>query len=351
MHVDMDYFFAACEELRHPELRGTPFIVGTYSADDRRRGVVQTASYAARKFGVKSGIPTAMAFRLCNELGYVAPDDPYYEEISKKVMSLLRSRGFPLEEMSIDEAALDIGEMGYQKAEELARSVKAEIKQKLRLPCSIGVGTGKAFAKMACDDAKPDGIKVVRKEELEAYIGSKDVGALPGVGKKTEERLKEMGISTITGLAKSNQMALIDAFGVLGRELYALAHGVDTSKVVEHYEALSVGRERTLANDATRVDEILDVLKGLTEEVMKDVHARGLLFRNIGVKAKYSDFTERIRSTTTNNYTDSADIVYSTAIQLLRGLMNGPKVRKIGVRVSRFVAEKGQKKLFSPSRT
>ncbi len=347
MHVDMDYFFAACEELRHPELKGKPFVVGTYAESDRRRGVVQTASYAARKYGVKSGMPTAVAFGLCKELGYVAPDDPYYERMSGKVMALLREHGFPIEVMSIDEAAVDLGDMGYASGEEFAKAVKKEVKDRLGLPCSIGISTGKAFAKMACDDSKPDGIKLVKREELEAYIGGKDAGALPGVGKKTEERLKALKINTIADIAKSDPMGLIDAFGVMGRELYMLAHGIDTSEVVEHSATLSVGRERTLAKDVGRVDEVLDVLKSLTDEVTKEVHAKGLLFRNIGVKAKYSDFTERIRSTTTNNYTDSADLVYSTAIRLLGSLMNGPRVRKVGVRVSRFVAEKGQKKLFN----
>ena len=341
----MDYFYAACEELRRPELRGKPLIVGTYGEKDKLRGVVQTCNYEARKYGIRSGIPTAKAFALCKELAYAAPDDIYYDEMSRKVMDIMREAGFPMEVISIDEAALDISKLDYAGAQKLAEGIKGEIASRLGLPCSIGVSTGKAFAKMACDSAKPNGILVVRADALIDFLKDKDVGELPGVGRKTEERLKARGVSTVSELARSDPMVLIDEFGVAGKELYMLAHGVDDSKIVERYEALSVGRERTLDKDAVRVDEILDVVKGITDEVMKGVHARGLLFRNIGVKVRYADFTEHIRSASTNNYTDSGELVYSTALHLMRGLMTGARVRKVGVRVSRLISRKGQKRL------
>ena len=345
LHLDMDYFYAACEELRRPELRGKPLIVGTYGEKDKLRGVVQTCNYEARKYGIRSGIPTAKAFALCKELAYAAPDDIYYDEMSRKVMDIMREAGFPMEVISIDEAALDISKLDYAGAQKLAESIKGEIMSRLGLPCSIGVSTGKAFAKMACDSAKPNGILVVRADALIDFLKDKDVGELPGVGRKTEERLKAMGVSTVSELARSDPMVLIDEFGVAGKELYMLAHGVDDSKIVERYEALSVGRERTLDKDAVRVDEILDVVKGITDEVMKEVRARGLLFRNIGVKVRYADFTEHIRSASTNNYTDSEELVYSTALHLMRGLMTGARVRKVVVRVSRLISRKGQKRL------
>jgi DNA polymerase IV (DinB-like DNA polymerase) len=345
LHLDMDYFYAACEELRRPELKGKPLIVGTYGEKDRLKGVVQTCNYEARKYGIRSGMPTAKAFGLCKDLAYAAPDDAYYDEMSRKVMETLRARGFPMEIMSIDEAALDISELDYAQAEKLARGLKGEISSRFGLPCSIGIGTGKAFAKMACDAAKPNGILVVKEADLPGFLKGRDVGELPGAGKKTEERLKAMGIKTISDLAGSDPMVLMDEFGVAGKELYMLAHGTDDSKIVEHYEALSIGRERTLEKDAVRVDEILDFVKGLVHEVMEEVRARGFLFRNIGVKVRYADFTERIHSYTTNNYTDSEELVYSTALRLFEGLMTGARVRRVGVRVSRLMARRGQKRL------
>ncbi len=201
LFVDMDYFFAACEELRHPELKGKPFIVGSAPVRSKDRGVVETCNYETRKLGVHSAMPYAQAQKLVPNLAYLESDDKYYMEISEKVMKTVKSYGFKTEVISIDEAALDIGEISYEKAGELAGSIKEAINTDIGLPCTIGISIGKVYAKMACDTAKPDGIGTLKREDIKEFLKDRKVSALLGVGRKTSERLKEMKVDTIGELS------------------------------------------------------------------------------------------------------------------------------------------------------
>jgi nucleotidyltransferase/DNA polymerase involved in DNA repair len=342
----MDYFFAACEELRHPELKGKPFVVGSAPAKSRDRGVVETCNYETRALGIHSAMPMNQALRLKPDLVYIESDDKYYMDMSEKVMKILKDFGFRMEVVSIDEAALGLGEMDYGKAEELARSIKQRLGSGMGLPCTIGIAPGKVYAKMVCDKAKPNGIGVLRSEDLKAFLKDKKVEALLGVGRKTAEKLKEMRIGKISELAKADPNVLIDSFGSFGKELFLLANGIDESRIEEKYDVLSIGRERTLDSYTNGMDSIARLLKELTKEMIDEVRRQQMWFKGISVKVKYTDMTERIKNRSLSNYSDSFESTYRTALELMKELVGEKQVRKVGVRVYAVESRKGQRAIF-----
>ncbi len=346
LFVDMDSFYASCELLRHPELSKKAFIVGTYDGKDKFRGVVETANYLAKKSGVKSAMPTIMAYKINPDLHYVPSDHEYYDQMSRNVMEFLQSYKFKMEVLSVDEAALDISDIDYKKAEELGKEIKKKISDKLGLPCTVGISTGKIFAKMVCDDAKPDGLKIVKEDEIIEFLKGKDIKRILGVGNKTAERLNSIGIKTIGDLAKTDTVKLIKAVGSFGAELHDLANGKDNSQIVEQWQALSIGRERTLDGKTNDIEKINKMLDELSDEVMVEVARNSFSFKTVTVKARYSDFTEKIKGKSFMNYTDSQEALKNTAHSLIKELIDSRTVRKVGVRVSSFAELKGQKKLF-----
>ncbi len=341
VYIDMDSFFAACEELRHPELKGKPFVVGT-SSDTNSRGVVQTASYEARKYGIKSGMGLFMAKKAYPDLIVLKSDEAYYESISESIMGILNSFSFPVEQNSVDEAAIDVGAIGYDKAEAIGRDIKNRIKEKTDLPCTVGISFGKYFAKMMCDASKPDGFGVLKKEGILAFLSEKPISKLPGVGKKTEERLIARGINTIGDLSKSNLQTLISMFGSMAIELHNLASGVDNSKIVPYNIVRSIGRERTLDRDTNDIGIQNKTLLGLSIEVDKEAASKGVWFKGVGIKVRYSDFTQITRSRQLGHYSSSHDDIYRIARALLEGSRNETSVRKLGVRVFMLSKRSGQ---------
>jgi nucleotidyltransferase/DNA polymerase involved in DNA repair len=345
LFVDMDYFYAACEEVRHPDLKDKPFVVGTATIAKKERGVVQTCNYAARKFGIHSAMATMQAFKLKHDLIYLESDEKYYEETSDKVMKLLKSYGFKTEAISIDEAALDLGEKDYTDAETIAKEMKERIRKELGLPCTIGVSVSKTYAKMACDSAKPNGLKILKEEELMAFLSEKKTDALLGVGKKTSQKLEAMGIKTVPQLAKADPNVLVENFGAFGKELFLAANGKDRSRVEENYNILSIGRERTLEKETKNIEDIDKMIRMLSEEVMAEISKNGLWFKGISVKARYADLTEKIKNRKLNNYTDSFDTLYTISLQLIKELIKEKNVRKVGVRTYLLEQKKGQRSM------
>ena len=346
LYIDMDYFFAACEEVRHPELKGRPLVVGSSPDADKLRGVVQTCNYEARAFGVHSAMRTSDAYKLNPNMPYIQADWGYYEDISKGIMGLLSEYRARMEADSIDEAALELEVDGYDGALRVGAEIKRKIKERFGLPCTIGISSGKVLAKMVCDSAKPDGLRAVEDGKIVHFLKDKPVGKIPGVGKKTEERLAAIGVRTIGELARADPMVLIDRLGSFGKELFTLANGTDGSSVVENANVISIGRERTLDRNAHQMQDIDDMIRKLTKEVMAEVKRNNFVFKSVGVKARYSDFTDRLKSRSLNNYSDSEELVLKTATSLLRELVRGKPVRKIGVRVSALASRGGQKSLF-----
>lgn len=343
--VDMDYFFVACEELRNPALKGKPVAVGTAPVNKKERGVIESGNYAARALGVHAAMSIIDALKLAPDLVYLQDDDAYYEHISEKVMQLLRSYGFKTEVSSIDEAALDLNGMDYTEALEVGKGIKNRINDELGLPCTVGISTGKVFAKMACDAAKPNGLLLLEQKQLKQFLSDKSVTKLPGVGHKTEERLNKKNISTIAELAKADPMVIIDLLGSMGKELYGLANGIDNSKVVESYEQLSIGRERTIRANTTDVAKIDAELGEIAKSVAKLASEKNLWFKTITLKVRYYDFTDRLKSTTLSHYTGSEEELHSAALTMLKSVIKDKPVRKIGIRISTLIDAKRQKRL------
>ncbi|MDE1856260.1 MAG: DNA polymerase IV [Candidatus Micrarchaeota archaeon] len=346
--VDMDYFFAACEELRHPEYMGKPLVVGADPKGGSGRGVVSTCNYAARKFGIHSAMPISMAYRLKKDAIFVPVDYNYYEKMSNQVMQVIKSYSTKFEQVSIDEAFADISAKveDYAKAVEYAKSLKEKIKAETGLPCSIGISSNKLMAKMACEAGKPDGIKLVKQEDAAKFLSPLPVGKLYGVGNKTKERLESMGFKTIGGLAKANVANLVGTFGVWGAELHKSANGIGDDVIVENYEIKSIGRERTFETDTIDQDKIVAMLKSISSEVYDDVKRQGVSFKTVTIKIRYHDFTEYLKSRSLGHYSDEPGEIIDNALKLFYAFAEkGKRIRKIGVRVSSFSKRQGQRRI------
>ncbi|MGB9732515.1 MAG: DNA polymerase IV [Candidatus Micrarchaeia archaeon] len=345
--ADMDYFYAACEELRNPSLKDKPVVVGADPKNGYGRGVVSTCNYIARKYGIKSGMPISMAYKLKSDAVFLPVDEEYYESVSSKIMLLLRGYAGKFEQVSIDEAFLDISNMvgSFEEAYEYAQKIKDAITANFGLPCSIGVGPNKLIAKMACEAAKPNKIKVVKSEEAKEFLAPLPLEKLYGVGKKSAEKLKEMGFKTIGDIANSNKQMLIDKFGSFGLEIYNYANAIDEDEVIETYEAKSIGREYTFEEDTDDSERLKRKILELASEVIKDVEKGGFYFRVVTIKLRYRDFEEHLHSKNLGHYIQDKEKLARIAIALFEKNSTGEKIRKIGLRVSNLIKSKGQKKL------
>ncbi|MCS7114415.1 MAG: DNA polymerase IV [Nitrososphaerota archaeon] len=348
LHVDMDHFFTAIEEREHPELRGKPVIVGADPKEGKGRGVVSTCNYEARKFGVRSGMPISKAWKLCPQAVYLPVNFELYERVSERIMAILRKYADKFESWGIDEAFLDVTSRAkdYTEAELLARQIKREIFEKEGLTCSIGIGPNKLVSKIASDHQKPDGLTTVKPEEVERFLAPLPVRKLLWVGRKTEQKLRAMGIKTIGDLARRDPTVLAETFGVMGRQLYLMAHGVDRSDVAERSEIKSVSREKTFEKDTADSALVFETLDKLAEEVHGDLLRQNFYFKTVTVKVRYENFETHTHSRTLPFITNRLEDLKKTAKELLQEYLGlNRKIRLIGVRVSSLVSARRQKTL------
>lgn len=340
MHVDLDAFFPSVEIRANPELKGKPVVVGADPKDGRGRGVVSSASYEARKYGVRSAMPISKAWRLCPNCVYLRPNFRLYVEASNSIMKIIKSYADKFEQGGIDEAYLDVSTRvkDYDEASLLGRRMMEEILTKENLTCSVGIGPNKTVAKIASDFKKPFGLTVVEENGVKEFLFPLKVRSLPGVGPKTESRLKELNIETIGDLASISPEMLTRLFGVWGARLHESANGFDNSEVIEEYETKSVGRDVTFEEDLDDEDQILKVLDELAEEVHEDVIANGFKFKTITVRIRYQHFDTHIHSKSLPFPTGDLDILRNNAKRLMAPFLRGKrKVRLIGLRVSSLV--------------
>ncbi|HPL63498.1 MAG TPA: DNA polymerase IV [Syntrophales bacterium] len=335
LHLDMDAFFAAVEQKRRPELAGKPVVIGG-DGDPARRGVVSTASYEARRFGIHSAMPLRKAWKLCPEAVFLPVDYPEYARISAIMKCALGEFGLPMEDVGIDEAFLDLSAAREDPAR-LAGEIKRKVFAGTGLTCSIGIGPNKLIAKIASDMQKPDGLTVLREEDVPLRVHVLPVRKLLGVGPKTEQALAALGIRTIGELAAADPEFLVSRFGSsFGTYLHKASLGIDDSPIITHWEPKSVSRETTFQTDLGKWQDIARSLAELAREVSADLRRSGYLARNVGVKVRFSDFETVTRASTLEKPVCSEEEIRKGAFACLKRIDLAKRVRLIGVRAAKL---------------
>jgi DNA polymerase IV (DinB-like DNA polymerase) len=352
MLADFDYFFAQCEELRNPAIKDKPIVVGVYSGRTEESGAVSTSNYIARKFGVKSGVPLFLAKKKLEgtDAVFYKVDHEYYDQISKSIMQIFRGYATNLEQVSIDEAYLDVTDQvegSFEKAREYALKIKADVKTQVGITFSIGVGSNKLVAKIACDSQKPNGLTIIRPQDTKDFLAPLSVDHLLGVGKKTTVHMEQMGIKTISDLARYDCQRLIEVFGkVMGIYFHNAANAVDNEPVHEHGKAESISKIGTLKQDTHDLEFILQKTNELTDFVSKEVSEKGYSFRTVSIYAVMVDLSSKSRSITLDQPAkDKETITRNVRALFEKFLAESPlDIRRVGVRVSGFRKEESQQK-------
>jgi len=336
LHVDLDAFFAAVEQRDRPELRGKPVIVGGGGPNDR--GVVSTASYEARKFGVHSAMPLRTAGRLCPQGVFLPVDGRKYQAESRRVMAILRRFTPQVQPVSIDEAFLDVtaSRALFGDGEAIARSIKVAVHAETGLTISVGVAATKLVAKVASDLRKPDGLVVVPPGEEAAFLAPLPISRLWGVGEKTAAALAEYGVRTIGDLAALPPDALERRLGKHGASLVARAHGIDPDPVAGGEPAKSIGHEHTFDQDTADQEVIERTLLGMADGVAGRLRSSGIRAVTITLKLRDSAFTTITRQISLETPADLTEPIYEAAVTLLRRELHGQRIRLVGVTASNF---------------
>jgi DNA polymerase-4 len=344
----MDAFFASVEQLDNPELRGKPVAVG----GSGERHVVAAASYEARKYGVKSAMPSVIAKRLCPDLIFVRHRFERYHELSQKVFEIFSEYTDAVEPLSIDEAFLDVtcDKKKIGSATIIAREIKKEIKERTGLTASAGISFNKFLAKIASDVNKPDGLFLIRPEEAESFIGKLPVGKFHGIGRVTAERMHKLGIHTGDDLKKCDLPSLIRNFGKAGKFFYDISRGIDKRPVESESERKSIGTELTYEKDLTTSFEIVAELYKVEKELMERIENAGITGRTVTLKVKFSDFRQITRSRTVRQYIRDFETLHREVTEIRKSLgLAGTKIRLLGVSISNLESEEnedGQLHLF-----
>jgi DNA polymerase IV (archaeal DinB-like DNA polymerase) len=355
IHLDMDAFFAAVEEQRDPELRGRPVVIGADPKDGQGRGVVMTASYAARKYGIRSAMPISRAWRLADSARrrgepptvFLRGNHPLYREVSARIMALVAEGADSFEEASIDEAYLDVSALAdFERARAHAIALKARIRDREGLTGSIGIGPNKLVAKIASDRQKPDGLMVVPPEDVLDFLAPLSIRVIPGIGPKTEAMLKSRGIQSVADLRGIERAALVEWLGKWGDDLHDRARGVSDSPVSNDGERKSVGEQETFERDTREAPFVLERARALAADVFGRARAEGFLaFRTVTVTVRFENFVTQSRSRSAAAPIASLESLVETAQALIAPFLDereNPRrrrIRLIGVRVEKLSRE------------
>lgn len=348
LHIDLDAFFVSVELLDRPDLRGKPVAVG---GQPDERGVVSSASYEARVFGVRSAMPMRTALQKCPQLIVLSPRHGHYSQWSRKVMAVFYEITPQVEPMSIDEAYLDItgSELLWGMPEQAARMLKARIRDEFDLPCSIGVASNKLVAKIATETAKPDGIRIVPPGEEGAFLAPMPIERLWGIGPKASATLRDMHIESIGQLAQASRDALARRFGATQAEdMLRRANGISDAPVEINRESKQISQEVTFARDIDDPERLRRVLLELSESVGTRLRTEGVDARTIALKLRYADFSTFTRQTTLREPTHLDQPIYDTAWALFKGAWTRRPVRLLGVAARNLGAVAYQLDLFEP---
>ena len=350
-HIDFDYFYAQCEEMRRPEHRSRPVVVCVFSDRGGDSGAVATANYHARGYGVKSGIPIKFARKRLEgvpDAVFLPTDFDYYSEVSEAAMGLIRGYADIFEYVGRDEAYLDVtGRTGcdFSSASHLAQQLKNSLRSSVKLSSTVGISSNKLVAKIASGFKKPDGLTVVEPGRIESFLDPLPIKEIPGIGSKSEKRLHDLGLVTISDLKGMDVFALNGMFGrKTGTYIYNAARGIDEDPVSPRGDPIQYSRIVTLRQDSRDYGFLAADLGQLCDDVHAAVARDGLVFRSVGVQFVQEDLTNRTKSRMLKNPTSSLEELKRTALQLLRELLEDQRamVRRLGVKVSEFSEVSGQ---------
>jgi DNA polymerase IV (archaeal DinB-like DNA polymerase) len=358
VHVDMDAFYAAVEERYNPALRGVPVVVGADPKDGRGRGVVTTANYRARKFGIHSALPISRAWRLAQaarrrgEAGtvFIRSNFQLYEAVSSRIMQILERSANALEEASIDEAYLDVSSLEtFDAALERMQILKTEILENEELGCSVGIGPNKLIAKIASGLNKPDGLTVVTYDEVREFLDPLPIRVIPGVGPKSEAFLHRQNIQRVRELREIPETKLTQWFGVWGLRLFEKAHGLDDSPVSNEWTRKSIGEQETFEHDSREFSVVREQLSSMAERVVAKLRSNEFSgFRTMTLTVRFFDFDTRNRSRTVKNgitidrTADALQLIKKEALELLMPFFDerenprGKAIRLIGLRLEKL---------------
>lgn len=344
IHVDMDAFFAAVEQRDNPELRGCPVIIGGTGT----RGVVSTASYEARKFGIRSAMSSVEARRRCPQAVFLPPDHKKYSKVSQEIMHIFADFSPLVEPLSLDEAFLDVTGMEglYSDPVDIAIKIKERIKTELELTASAGVAPNKFLAKLASDMKKPDGLMVIRPDQVAEILANIPATRLWGVGQATAQTLQQLGLTTIGQVAEADPEVLHKHCGQLGYVLHQLANGQDERPVEGEWQPKSIGKETTFAEDLYNPEELRTELWALVEKVGWRLRRQNVSGRTITIKIRFTSFRTITRSRTLAVAANLDETIYRIADEIVANVKMSEGVRLLGVTVSSLVRAGGQISLF-----
>jgi len=346
-HIDLDAFFVSVEQVLNPKLKGKPVIVG---GDPERRGVVASASYEARPFSIHAGMPLSKARRLCPQAIFIRSHFSLYKDASAKFMKILSDFSPHIESLGLDEAYLDVigCEELYGSPHKLALAIKERINEELKLTASVGIATCKVVAKIASDLCKPDGLLEIAPGDEQAFLNPLPIAKLPGVGKKTEQALKEMGVTTIGELASLPLDTIKRQFGATGAVIHSYARGIDDREVEAPGEAKSISQQLTFARDTLDRNFLEANLHNLCQEVCQELRSQNKKARCVAIRLRYADFKTITRQVNLKEASDVTQVIFATSQHLLsKALAQQEKpVRLIGIRISSLVGEGKQLSMF-----
>ena len=350
-HIDFDYFYAQCEEVRSPELKTKPVCVCVFSDRGGDSGAIATANYTARKYGVKSGIPIVFARKRLEERKdavFLPVDFEYYTEMSEKAMKIMKEYADIFEYVGRDEAYLDVTnriEGDFIKASHLAQQIKNSIRDKIKLSCSIGISQNKLISKIASNFQKPDGLTIVSPERVEIFLDQLKIRAIPGIGGKTEKIFSEMNLETIQDLMELDVFTLNNKFGrKSGTYIYNAVRGIDTDPVKEREERIQYSKIMTLKKDSKELQFLSENILELCSQVHKVVKMNNKMFKSVGIHVVESNLTSKSKSRMLRNPTENLEELKKNTVQLLKEMLENQTstIRRLGVRVSELSEIQGQ---------
>lgn len=353
LHLDLDYFFAQCEEVRKPELKNKAIVVCVFSGRTADSGAVSSANYIARAKGVRAGMPIAFAKKAVPDAAFLPVDHEYYSVVSERIMQIAQRFADALEWVSIDEAVMDITKKSnsdYDKANSIAKAIKNAILEQENLTCSVGIAPNKLIAKIASDYKKPDGLTLIKPERVKNFLNPLPVSKIPGIGKKTEEALEGMGIKTVERLSEFSAPELVRVFGkARGTMLHEYSQGIDHSAIEPFYERKQLSRILTLKKDYSNAADIFPAIDYISDALAERLKEEKIQFKTVSIIAIDTKLETLTRGKTLSSHTAEKQKISETAKELVKKFFEENKkvLRRFGIALSNLVAaEQKQKKIF-----